>query len=211
MAKPAKPEVSNFASLSDAGYKSARTMDSLRDSALWLMDNMAGFPDNIDAESRTQFYTGSRQRFAEINPAVAYGVVDGNFIPMAQLPKDAAVAEKRNIGVEYAFSMTQQEFGALKNNEPKLHAIVGALRDKANKYCSNVLKSTCRKGMEIQRERNGESKTRQQAKNYAEFIESTLESMTKRCISAVSRGDVTADKKKLDAAIIAFRVKMEAK
>ena len=201
-----------FVSISSLGYDAARAGDALKNAATLALDNVADIAaaeklQDVSKETKAEFYIGARQRYNEINPPVDYVIVNGNYIRLDALDDDAKVNEHVKIGVEVAFALTQQEFGALKESEPQRHAIIKGIRDACNAYCSNAFGTLFRKAKQIQKERRGESATRQQALAYAAWIEKILDDMKTRVISAESRGDVTADKKKLEAAVIAFKAK----
>lgn len=200
-----------FVSIATLGYSAARAGDALKNAAVLALDNV---PDiaaaeslkDVTKETKAEFYTGARQRWNEINPPVDYAIVNGNYIRRDALDNDVK-AEHVRIGCEVAFALTQQEFGSLKDKEPQRHAIIKDIRDACNAYCSNAFGTLFRKAKQIQKERRGESATRQQALAYSAWLEKILDDMKTRVISANSRGDVTADKKKLDAAVIAFKTK----
>ena len=201
-----------FVSIKSLGYDAARAGDALKNAATLALDNVADIAaaeklQDVTKETKAEFYTGARQRYNEINQPVDYAIVNGNYIRLDALDDDAKVNEQVRIGVEVAFALTQQEFGALKESEPQRHAIIKGIRDACNAYCSNAFGTLFRKAKQIQKERRGESATRQQALAYAAWIEKILDDMKTRVISAESRGDVTADKKKLEAAVIAFKAK----
>lgn len=201
-----------FVSISQTGYDAAKAGDSIIDIASLALDNIPEFAaaetkKDLSKELRDEFYTGARKRFGERYPAVAYAVVNGNYIKRDALDSDAKVAEQLNIGVDYAFSMSQQEVGGLKENNPQLHSIVTELRNRCNAYCSNAFGTLFSKVKQLQRERNGESKTRQQALQFSAWVEKTLDDMKARVVTAEARGDTTADKKRLNDAVVAFKTK----
>ena len=204
--------VARFISIEQTGYDAAKAGDSLVDIAAIALDNIPEFgaaesKKDISKETRDEFYTGARKRYSERYPAVAYAIVNNNYIRRDALDEDAKVSETVNIGVEYAFSMSQQEVGALKENEPQRHAIITEIRNRCNAYCSNAFGTLFVKVKQLQRERNGESKTRQQALAFNAWIEKTLDDMKSRVVTAEARGDATADKKRLNDAVIAFKTK----
>lgn len=204
--------VFRFVSISQTGYDAAKAGDSLVDIAAIALDNIPEFAaaetkKDISKETRDEFYIGARKRFGERYPATEYAIVNSNYIKRDALDEDAKVSESIKIGVDYAFSMSQQEVGGLKENDPQRHAIVTEIRNRCNAYCSNAFGSLFVKVKQLQRERNGESKTRQQALQYSAWLEKILDDMKTRVISAESRGDATADKKRLNDAVIAFKTK----
>jgi hypothetical protein len=204
--------VVRFISIQQTGYDAAKAGDSLVDVASLALDNIPEFAaaetrKDVSKETRDEFNVGARKRYSERYPAVEYAIVNNNFIRRDALDSDAKVNETVKIGVEYAFSMSQQEVGGLKENDPQRHAIVTEIRNRCNAYCSNAFGALFAKVKQLQRERNGEAKTRQQALQYAAWLEKILDDMKTRVISAESRGDTTADKKRLNEAVIAFKTK----
>jgi hypothetical protein len=202
----------SFVSVADLGYKAARAGDELQHLAALALDNVpaiaaADSMKDIEKDVRDEFAAGARVRWNEIHPPVEYAIVSGNYILMDALDDETKVTEKVSIGAEVAFALSQQEFGGLKENEPQKHAIIKDIRDRCNNYCSNRFKAIFAAAKQLQRSRNGESKTRQQALAYATWLEKILDDMKTRVISAESRGDATADKAKLNAAVIAFKTK----
>jgi len=207
---------STFKSISDFGYNVAKRADAVRGDGAWALDNLKGFPEEILSEDRSELNEGFRKRASELPKyeAVEYGVVDGNYIPITQLRLGQvagdAPKERYIVSVASAFSYTQQQFGAMKSENPQLYLIVQDVRNRVNKYCSNCLADLKAAARKVLKERNPESSTRAATKSFAEFIESTLDTMKQRCKTAEARGtDPTANMKVLDQAIIAFKVKME--
>ncbi len=117
-----------FVSVSTLGYNAAKAGDALKNAAILALDNVADIASaekmqDVSKEVKAEFYTGARQRWNEINPAVEYVVVNGNYIRLDSLDNDGTkVSEKVKIGADVAFALTQQEFGALKESEPQRHA-----------------------------------------------------------------------------------------
>lgn len=202
---------STFKSISDFGYNVAKRADAVRGDGAWALDHLKGFPDEILSEDRAELNEGFRKRASELPKyeAVEYGVVDGNYIPVSQLSGELP-KERYIVSVASAFSYTQQQFGAMKSENPQLYLIIQDVRTRVNKYCSNCLADLKAAARKVLKERNPESTTRSATKSFAEFVESTLDTMKQRCKTAEARGnDPTANMKALDAAIIAFKVKLE--
>lgn len=209
--KTAAAVESTFKSISDFGYNVAKRADAVRGDGAWALDHLKGFPDELLSEDRAELNEGFRKRASELPKyeAVEYGVVDGNYIPVSQLSGDLPM-ERYIVSVASAFSYTQQQFGAMKSENPQLYLIVQDVRNRVNKYCSNCLADLKAAARKVLKERNPESSTRAATKSFAEFVESTLDTMKQRCKTAEARGnDPTANLKALDQAIIAFKVKME--
>jgi hypothetical protein len=205
---------STFKSISDFGYNVAKRADAVRGDGAWALDHLKGFPDEILSEDRAELNEGFRKRASELPKyeAVEYGVVDGNYILVSQLSVKGydLPIERYIVSVASAFSYTQQQFGAMKSENPQLYLIVQDVRNRVNKYCSNCLADLKAAARKVLKERNPESATRAATLSFAEYLDKTLDTMKQRCKAAESRGtDPTANMKALDQAIIAFKVKME--
>jgi len=210
-AKSLAVEVQSYKSLSDFGYNVAKRADAIRADGAWALDNIAGFPEDISSESRVELNEGFRQRASELSKyaETVFGVVDGNYIPLSQLTGDAP-KEQFKLNVAVAFSYSQQQIGAMKSEEPAKYRVIYDLRDRVNKYCSNRLADLKSAAKKVLKERDPDSQTRAATLSFGEFVEKTLDTLKTRCKTAEIRGnDPTANSKALDAAIIAFKVKLE--
>jgi hypothetical protein len=197
------------ASIVDCGYQAGRNSDALKENALYLMDNCVKFPDELQDSEKEQITQGLLQYRSEKYPAIEYAVIDGNYVPVDQLPKDAKIFERKKIGIDFAYSYSQHEVGQLAKIDKGLHAIVSAIRKSGNTYISDRIKDLQKKAREIIKDRSGEKKTRDQAVNYDKWMGDVLVSFKTRAKTATARGDATVpDPKKLDAAIIAFKTKL---
>ena len=205
-----KEKAVTFKSISDFGYNVAKRADAVRGDGAWALDHLKGFPDEILSEDRAELNEGFRKRASELPKyeAVEYGVVDGNYIPVSQLSGDLPM-ERYIVSVASAFSYTQQQFGAMKSENPQLYLIVQDVRNRVNKYCSNCLSDLKAAARKVQKQRNPESTTRAATDAFNVAAAKMLSKMKERVKSAAARGDVSADAKALDAAIIAFKVKYE--
>jgi len=206
-------DVSPIASLTDLGYRQGATRDALRNQAQFAIDNIAGFPAEIDDTSKGQLERGYMMRFNDNHPAKVYGIVDGNYLDFANLDKDAQskVKEKVEIGVDVVFSYTQQEYGKLKSTDPAKYAAFKPWRDGFTDYksgCLSDLKASARK---ILRKKDGAE--RAPNLDFAEWIErkdgtdtvGVLADMITRCRTASKRKDATADLERLTKSIVAFK------
>ena len=117
-------DVTPITSLTDLGYRQGATRDALRNQAQYAIDNIVGFPEEIDDASKGMIEKGYMMRFNDNRPAKVYGIVDGNYLDFANLDKDAQskVKERVEIGVDVVFSYTQQEYGKLKSTDPAKYA-----------------------------------------------------------------------------------------
>jgi hypothetical protein len=197
------------ASFADCGYQAGRNADALKENAVYLIDNCVKFPDELQDSEKEQLTQGLLQYRSERYPAIEYAVIDGNYIPVDQLPKDAKVTERKKIGIDFAYSYSQHEVGQLAKIDKGLHAIVSSIRKSGNTYVSDRIADLKKKAKEVIAERNGATKTRDQAVNYDKWLGDTLSTMKSRAKTATARGDATVpETKKLDAAIIAFKTKL---
>jgi hypothetical protein len=187
-----------FSSLQDMAYNQAKTGDMLQGMANYAKANIAGFPEVVTDEGKAELYAGYRLRKAEIEGTTKYAIVGDNYIP-ADKAKDAK--EFIEIGVAYAFSFTQQQFGQLSSKQPQLYALIKAVREKTNTYCSNRLS-------DLKKYAKGEKTkgTRPQALNFDEFLKETFLTIKARAKTAKARGE-DINEKKLSEAIIEFNVK----
>ena len=203
--KPSQHPVESFASIKSMAYQQAGNYEASVKMAQFALDSIAGFPESIGDEDRKELNSGYLQRYAEKKPAKAYVVIDGNYIQPT--PEQAAneKLEHVNIGVEFAFSYTSQEFGKLANDRPALHALIKTIRDDASTYCSNRLRDLKAQAKKILNQ--GKSRTRTANKDFAEYINATFEAMRTRCKNAKARGDNEANADRLAASIAAFYTK----
>jgi hypothetical protein len=204
-------DVQSYKSLSDFGYNVAKRADAVRADGAYALDNIAGFPDDVSPEARVELNEGFRQRASELPKyaEVVYGIVDGNVIPLSQLSGDAP-KEQFKVNVAVAFSYSQQQIGAMKSDDPAKYRVIYELRDRVNKYCSNRLSDLKSAAKKVLKERDPDSQSRAATLAFGDYVLKTLDIMKTRCKSAESRGnDPTANSKALDAAIIAFKVKLE--
>jgi hypothetical protein len=192
-------------SLKDLGYRHARTDDTLAGMALYAMDHIAGFPESISDTDKTELVDGYRLRFNELNPPKEYAVIDGNYLDVRGLAEIPAKAEKVILGVDVAFSYTQQQFGRLKEDNPSLHAVIKVWRDKANDYTNNKLRKLANKAKEILNK--DKKRERGAVLDFNQRVIKALETLTDNCRTAQSRGDDTANAERFREAKIAFLAK----
>lgn len=188
-------------SLKDGAYKQALANDRMRGVAKFVLERCKSFPDQIPDEVKAELYAGYQLRFNEVNPAEQYAVINDHYV-LINTPELADSKEKVNIGVDYAFSFTQQQYGKLKNENPYLHAIIKAWRDKVNTYCSNRLGDLKRQARTILNE--GKQRERGATADFAKRLDDVFKDLRIKCDNAQKRGDETADKKKFDLARSAF-------
>lgn len=202
---PAVPAVDStvITSIKDGAYKQAVASDRMRTVAKYVLEHVKGFPETVPDEVKAQLYDGYRLRFNEVNPPKPYAVVNDHFVLIdGSNPDLEKEREKVNIGVDYAFSFTQQQFGKLKNENPYKHAIVKDIRDKVNTYCSNRLADLKRQARTIQNE--GVTRERGATADFAHRLDAVFTDLMTKCKNAKARGDETADEKKFAVARQAF-------
>jgi len=198
--------VDPIAVLASKAYDQAKSNDTLEDIAQHCINTISGFPENIPSESKEALTVGYRKRYSEKHPAKQYAIVNGQYLLIDDTNKLASSkAEKINIGVDYAYSYSQQMFGKLRGDNPALHAIIKDIRDDTGSYTSNRLGDLKRKAKEIQNK--GKSRDRSATKDFAQYVASVLDDMTTRCLNAKGRGDTSADAEKLKLAKAAFNAK----
>jgi hypothetical protein len=203
MAKATTPAtIVAFTSLKDSAYQQAGANQTIEKSAQYAIDNIVGFPKDIPTAQKDELYAGYRMRFEQINSAKQYAVINDHYVQATEEHKANKSVEKIEVGVSYAFSYTQQEFGKLANTRPALHALIKDIRDKCNSYCSNRLSDLKRKANEILN--RDKPRTREQAKDFNKYVTDTVADMKKRCTNGKARGDATADSDKLAKALGAF-------
>ena len=190
-------------SLKDGAYKQALANDRMRGVARFVMDTCKAFPESIPDEVKTELYAGYQLRFNEVNKPDRYAVVNDHYLLIdGSNPALEDEKEKVIIGVDYAFSFTQQQYGKLKNENPYLHALIKVWRDKVNTYCSNRLADLKRQARTILNE--GKTRERGATADFAQRIADIFGDLAIKCKNAKARGDETADEKKFATARQAF-------
>jgi hypothetical protein len=190
-----------FSSIRDFGYQQALTGDSLVNQAQYALDNFAGFPETIPEETKSELYAGYQLRFGENNPAKVYAVVNDHYVLATEEQAKNKKIEKIEIGVAYAYSYSSQEFGKLKNTNPALHAVVGAVREKFSTYASNKLGDLKREAKKILN--SGKTSTRSTL-DFTESMTKLFESQAKSVKVKQDRGDISANALKYKQAVDAF-------
>ncbi len=188
---------STVASLKDAGYQAAKHGEGMAQVARFVLDECPTFLDGVPDEVKAQLREGQALRWQELNPAIRY---TPDWIPS----KDGGI----EVTLAYCMSYSQQAFGQLKNENPVQHGIIKGVRDKFNKYSSNVMGDLTRAIRRLLSE--GQEKTKTATKDYAKFLEDMFDSCKSRCKTAKARGDASApDEVKLRQAIDAFYAKLK--
>lgn len=200
-------------SLPDLGYRHGGALHTVKQLATWALDGgVKGFPDNVSDEDTLSIRQGYKRKHSELNPPTQYCIVEGKYLKVSdmqlqgiELPKNAELV---NIGVDYAFSFTQQQAGKLKEtHNPILHKIVADIRTRCNKYETTTFAKLQTEGNKILKERKGETTQRKGNLAFMEWLyndKGVFDTMKTRCKNAKAKGDEFADVAKLDKAISAF-------
>ena len=196
----------SFKSLKDGAYRQASATQTIESVARYCLDTVAGFPETISPEAKDELYNGYRMKFNELNPAQIYAVLNGVYANVEQLseaPSDKT--ERVTVGVEFAYSFTNQEFGKLKDENPQLHSLIKTVRDKCSTYCSNRLGDLKRTAKKLTND--GKERERVANKTFDEFVDDWLKNIAPtRLRNAVSRGNNSdLDIKRFNEAVVAFR------
>lgn len=194
--------MTTYTSIRDFGYQQAGTLDTSTNQAQWALNNIVGFPETITEETKAELKEGYRLRYVESHPPVVYAVINGHYVkPTEEQIKNKKV-EKIEIGVDYAFSYSSQEFGKLKNTNPALHGILYIVRKGLGTYQSNAFNDLVKKAKSIIGKDNP---TTRQSLTFVESMTKTFETQGKSCKVKQHRGmDTTANTTKYDAAVKSF-------
>jgi hypothetical protein len=198
-----------FTSLKDSAYQQAGAAQTLESVAQYALANIEGFPKEVPTEAKDALYDGYKMKFCQLQPDVTYAVINGHYVLPSVEQLAAKNVERVNIGVAFAFSYSQQEFGKLANTNPALHKLIGDIRTKCNTYCSNRLGDLKRTANRILNA--GKDRVRTANKDFAEFVEAWFkDTAPDRLKTAKNRGDASADDKRFNEAKVAFMVKWKA-
>jgi hypothetical protein len=184
-------------SFKDAGYQAAKHGEGMASVAKFVLEECPTFLDTIPDEVKAQLRDGHALRWQELNPAIRY---TADWVPA----KDGGT----EVSLAYCMSYSQQAFGQLKNDNPVQHSIIKDVRDKFNKYSSNVMGDLKRAVRRLVSDNT--EKTKAATKNYTEFLSDMFTTCKARCKTANARGDATApDEVALRQAIDAFYAKLK--
>jgi hypothetical protein len=179
---------SDPASLQDAAYRFALTGETTRSLAQYVMTTCPTFLDDVPKDVKAQLFAGFQTRKHEITPVVHYKLADGGrvFVEVPAGTEGATV-----ISINVAMSYTGQEFGAMRERDPAMHAVIKPMRDKFSTYASSNMKTLTG----AIRALVNEGRTRERAANKAfrEAVNQALDALDKRVRTAKDRGDTEAD------------------
>jgi len=193
--------------LKQIGYQQASFADNLKGLARSVYEQYPNLDDEVADEVKADLFAGYQLRVAENQPKIDqhFIVESGNFLPVEKLAFDNHKGEKYHRTVANIMAYTPQAFGALRQSNPQLHAVIKAERDSVSKYCSNRLADLKKAIHAIKNE--GVARVRGATKTFAETVKDTMDGLKKKCANAKARGDDTANDKKLITAISEFNRK----
>ena len=193
--------------LKQIGYQQASFADNLKGLARSVYEQYPNLDDEVSDEVKAELNAGYQLRVAENQSNIDqhFVVENGNYLPVEKLAFDNHKGEKYHRTVANIMAYTPQAFGALRQSNPQLHAVIKAERDSVSKYCSNRLADLKKAIHAIKNE--GVARVRGATKTFAETVKDTLDGLKKKCANAKARGDDTANDKKLITAISEFNRK----
>jgi hypothetical protein len=197
-------------SIRDLGYKQAAVSGILESQARYAINKIVGFPEEIGKTDKAELFEGYQLKYNELHPAITYVVVDGNYLPIDELNPEFKDKEFEtiNIGIDYIMSFSQQAFGSLRTSDDpmkvKLHAVMVDRRKKFGTYCSNRLADLINKAKRLLKE--NQPRERGATKSFGDRVDALMSDLKDKCKTANARGDVTADSKALNSAILAFMI-----
>lgn len=202
-------QTTELKSIKDAAYRFARTSETSTDIARFIVERDPSFPNEVSAELKADLNAGFMLRANELWGQDTYKVGEQGVLIKIANTLDHDYAEKtkglkglRQYNVNLAYSVSQQEFGQLKNKDPQEHAVVKAWRDKFSKYAHNnlaALKLAARSLLN-----DGKTRERTATKDFTEAMNDAFDTFEKRVKNAEARGDATASPVKFKVAVDAF-------
>jgi hypothetical protein len=193
--------------LKQIAYQQASFADNLKGLARSVYEAYPNLDDEVADEVKADLFAGYQLRVAENQSSIDqhFIVESGNYLPVEKLAFDNHKGEKYHRTVANIMAYTPQAFGALRQSNPQLHAVIKAERDSVSKYCSNRLADLKKAIHAIKNE--GVARVRGATKTFAETVKDTMDGLKKKCANAKARGDDSANDKKLILAISEFNRK----
>jgi hypothetical protein len=193
--------------LKQIAYQQASFADNLKGLARSVYEAYPNLDDEVADEVKADLFAGYQLRVAENQSSIDqhFIVESGNYLPVEKLAFDNHKGEKYHRTVANIMAYTPQAFGALRQSNPQLHAVIKAERDSVSKYCSNRLADLKKAIHAIKNE--GVARVRGATKTFAETVKDTMDGLKKKCANAKARGDDSANDKKLVLAISEFNRK----
>jgi hypothetical protein len=197
--------------LKQIAYQQASFADNLKGLARSVYEAYPNLDDEVADEVKADLFAGYQLRVAENQPKIDqhFIVESGNYLPVEKLAFDNHKGEKYHRTVANIMAYTPQAFGALRQSNPQLHAVIKAERDSVSKYCSNRLADLKKAIHAIKNE--GVARVRGATKTFAETVKDTMDGLKKKCANAKARGDDSANEKQLVLAVSEFNRKWLAK
>jgi hypothetical protein len=197
--------------LKQIGYQQASFADNLKGLARSVYEQYPNLDDEVSDEVKAELNAGYQLRVAENQSNIDqhFVVENGNYLPVEKLAFDNHKGEKYHRTVANIMAYTPQAFGALRQSNPQLHAVIKAERDSVSKYCSNRLADLKKAIHAIKNE--GVARVRGATKSFAETVKDTMDGLKKKCANAKARGDDSANEKQLVLAVSEFNRKWLAK
>jgi len=194
----AEAVVSSSDSYKNLTYKFASASQSMRTiaQAVYEKNPSLATADEISEEVLSEMKEGAALKWQEMNPAVGYS---SEWIP-TQDDKPAVVAT-----LAMALSYSPQALNSLKKDDPVKRDVLFDLHTRFRKYFNALKNRLIGELKRIEKERNGESVTRNPAADFAKYLDDTLTSIKARCKTSSNRGDATADLTRIESAIVAFK------
>ena len=188
-------------------YQQASFADNLKGLARSVYEAYPNLDDEVADEVKADLFAGYQLRVAENQSSIDqhFIVESGNYLPVEKLAFDNHKGEKYHRTVANIMAYTPQAFGALRQSNPQLHAVIKSERDSVSKYCSNRLADLKKAIHAIKNE--GVARVRGATKSFAETVKDTMDGLKKKCANAKARGDDSANDKKLILAISEFNRK----
>jgi hypothetical protein len=186
-----------FKSLLQAGSAFAQSDDKKLIPARYVLECIPTYleKDGINSEQRAELTQGFQMHYYSFNPAVRYGVVDGNYLPADSCPKGI---EFVMVGAELAMNYTTHEFGKLgDSHSPQYKALIKGYRDDVSKYVANkrISLTTSIRALVPAAERQ-----RGLTAEFADRVKTVLDDLKAKCKTANTRGDLSADLIKFEIA-----------
>ena len=197
--------------LKQIAYQQASFADNLKGLARSVYEAYPNLDDEVADEVKADLFAGYQLRVAENQSSIDqhFIVESGNYLPVEKLAFDNHKGEKYHRTVANIMAYTPQAFGALRQSNPQLHAVIKSERDSVSKYCSNRLADLKKAIHAIKNE--GVARVRGATKSFAETVKDTMDGLKKKCANAKARGDDSANEKQLILAISEFNRKWLAK
>ena len=144
------------ANLEDLGFKHGSALQTVTSLAKWALDNVKGFPETVSSDDVLTIRKGYAHRYSLDHSPVEYAVIEGNYLRVGDLTDIPEKAERVIIGVDVAFSYTQQQAGKLKEtHSPEYHKLIAEVRTAVNAYTSNCWGKLVSAGKSVQAELSG--------------------------------------------------------